>query len=59
MKVRFEALKAAGGEDGLQVHYAPARRPGLRHGQWYLLLGGLSLVLVLVMIAMSGSVWCS
>lgn len=59
MKVRFEAQKVPDGEDGLQVHYAPARRPMLRHGKWYLLLGGLSLLLGLVVLEMAGRVWCS
>lgn len=58
MKVRFQDQKTPDGEDWLLVHYAPARRPVLGQGKWYLLLGGLSLVLVLVVLGLGGSVWC-
>lgn len=59
MKVRFQAQNVPDGEDCLQVRYAPARRPRFRHVQWYLLMGGLSLALGLVVLGVVGGAWCS
>lgn len=48
MKVRFARLvrSEADREDGLQLHHAPAGRPGRPYWQWYLLLASLLLPLL-------------
>lgn len=61
MKVRFHAPEAAPEqrEAYLRVHYAPARRPRLRHGGWYVLVAVLGLLVGLVALSAFAGAWCA
>lgn len=60
MRIRFHGAEtpAVGEDDGLRVAYAPAKRPRLGHGLWYVTVAALCLGLGLLAIVVLEGVLC-